>query len=123
MSTYSANQEIKDLLWGTPMPIAARINAEMVLVRIKGSCSLIVNDAGLLQEKLPDLKSLASQVRSTLALAATDAIAEISRTISSFEQLEKLPDFSMLLKTKAMDELSGFGLKLGDLDIHSVERA
>lgn len=124
MSTYSTNQEIKDLLWGTPMPIAARINAETVLIRIKGSCSLVVNDADLLQEKLPDLKSLASQVRSTLVLAATDAVAEISPTISNFEQLEKFkPEFSMPLKTKAMGELSGFGLKLEDLDIHSIERA
>ena len=124
MSTYSTNQEIKDLLWGTPMPIAARINGEMIMIHLKGSCSLIVNDADLLQEKLPDLKAMASQVRSTLVLAATDAVAEMSRTIPNFEQIKKLnPEFSMLLKTKAMDQLSGFGLKLKDLDIHSIERA
>lgn len=124
MSAYSNDQEITDLLWGTPMPIAVRLNSEMVLLHIKGSCSLIVNDANLLQEKLPDLKALASQVRSTLVLAATDAVAEISRKSSNIEQLKNLKsEFSMLLKMKAVDGLSGFGLGIGNLDVQSMEQA
>ena len=124
MNTYLPMQEIKDLLWGTPMPIAVVLNSEMVMIHIKGSCSLIVTDAELLQEKLPDTEMLASHVRSTLVLAATDAIADMSKKVTSVEQLVKLqPEFSMLLKIKSTDGLGGFGLKIDELDIHSIRQA
>ena len=124
MNTYLPMQEIKDLLWGTPMPIAVVLNSEMVMIHIKGSCSLIVTDVELLQEKLPDTEMLASHVRSTLVLAATDAIADMSKKVTSVEQLVKLqPEFSMLLKIKSTDGLGGFGLKIDELDIHSIRQA
>lgn len=122
MSTYSVNQEIKDLLWGTPMPIIARLNSGTVLIKIKGACSLIVGDADLLQEKLPDASELASRVRSTLVMAATDAVGGMSKRISSVEQLVNFaPEFTHLIKIKAMDGLAGYGLKIKELQIHGIE--
>lgn len=122
MSAYSVNQEIKELLWGTPMPIIANLNSNTVMLHIKGSCSLIVGDADLLQEKLPDTDNLVTQVRSTLVLAAVEAITNMGKRVSSIEQLTKFaPEFSQLIKMKAMDGLAGFGLKIKQLDIHAVE--
>lgn len=122
MSIYSVNQEIKDLLWGTPMPIIAKLKTNTVLIHMKGSCSLTVGDAGLLQEKLPDTDKLVTQVRSTLALAAVEAVANMGKRVSSIEQLTKFaPEFSQLIKMKAIDGLAGFGLKIKELDIHAIE--
>jgi len=122
MSGYSINQEIKDLLWGTPMPIMTRLNSKTVMIRIKGACSLIVTDADLLQEKLPDINNLARQARDTLIIAATDAVIQISNKISSVEQLVKLtPEFSQLMKMKAMDGFARLGLKIKELEIHAIE--
>lgn len=124
MNIYSMDQEIKDLLWGTPMPITVMLNSDMTLIHIKGSCSLIVTDAALAQEKMPDSKALASQARSALAFAATEAMMDMSKKVTSFEQLVTFkPEFSTMLKIKAMNGLSGLGLKIAELEIHSIERA
>lgn len=124
MSIYTVNQEIKDLLWGTPMPIAVNINSEMVLVHVKGACSLIVHDAEPLQEKLADSRALEAQVRSALILAATDALAQIRQKISNADQLVKFsPELAMLVKIKAGDGLAAFGLKISSLEIHAIQRA
>jgi membrane protease subunit (stomatin/prohibitin family) len=123
MTTYTIDQEIKDVLWGTPMPIAVNIDSEMVLIHVKGACSLVVKDADLLQEKLPDSRSLASHVRSTLVMAATDAVGQMRQKISSVEQLVKFtPEFSMLLKVKAAEGMAAVGLKISELEIHSIQR-
>jgi len=122
MSAYSVNQEIKDLLWGTPMPIVAQFDSKWVTIHVKGSCSLIVTDADLLHEKLPDANDLARQARTTLIGAAIEAVIQISKKISSIEHLVKLtPEFSQLLKMKAMDGFAGFGLKIKELEIHAIE--
>jgi len=122
MSTYSVNQEFKDLLWGTPSPIIARLNSGIAMIKIKGACSLIVGDADLLQEKLPDVREMTSHVRSTLVMAATDAVAEMGQRVSSVEQLASFtPEFTNLMKIKAMDGLAGYGLNLKELQIHGIE--
>gem|GEM_PF-1216648 len=122
MNACSENQEIKDLLWGTPMPIIAKLNSKTVMIRMKGSCSLIVTNVDLLQEKLPNASDLAPQARATLISAAIDAVIQISNKISSVEQLAKLtPKFSQLLKMKAMDGFAGLGLKIKELEIHAIE--
>jgi len=122
MNAYSINQEINDLLWGTPMPIIAKLKTKTVMIRMKGSCSLIVRDVDLLQEKLPDTDNLIGQVRTTLIDAAINSVIETSERFSGVEQLVKsAPEFSQLIRMKAMDKLAGYGLKVKELEIHAIE--
>jgi hypothetical protein len=126
MSAYSVNLEIKDLLWGTPMPITTRLQMKWVTVLLKGSCSLIVADTALFREKLPDTDAMARSVRRILVNAAGDIVChntEISSRFSNVEQLaaEFAPELSNLIKIKAADELAGFGLKIRELEIHGIE--
>lgn len=123
MNVYTVNQEIKGLLWGTPMPIAVNINSEMILLQVKGACTLVVKDPDLLQEKLPDSRALAVQVRNAMTTAAVDALGQMRQKISNVEQIVKFtPEFSMLLKIKAAEGLAAFGLAIRESEIHSIQR-
>jgi membrane protease subunit (stomatin/prohibitin family) len=71
-STYSALQEFNDLLWATSMPITVMLGGQLVKVRVRGICSVVVVDIALLQEKIPEAGALPGQVRAILANMVTD---------------------------------------------------
>ncbi len=54
MNATLPNQEFKDLRWGTSMPIALKTGSQIVQVRARGLCSLIVVDPQRPQEQVPD---------------------------------------------------------------------
>jgi len=122
MNTYHEHQEFNDLLWGTPAPIMTMVNSQLVQLRARGSCSLIVNDASLLQEKMPDSNSLTPQVRSALANAVTDVIAQFSRQASSVTQLISMKDeITKALQTKIEPVFNEMGLSIMKLEIQAIE--
>src|SRR5512134_2746284 len=87
MDTYDAEQEYKDLRWGTMTPIAVRVGSRIVQLRARGTCSVRVRDVQALQEQIPDPASLPGFVRNVLAGTLADVLAELSLTASDTAQL------------------------------------
>lgn len=122
MNTYQDIQEFNDLLWGTPAPIMTMVNSQLVQLRARGSCSLTVKDASLLQEKVPDSNSLTPQVRSLLANAVTDIIAQVSQQAPNTTQLISMKDeITSALQSKIEPAFNEMGLSIKKLEIQAIE--
>ncbi len=122
MSIYFTLQEFKDMLWTTPVPILVRVGQEPVQVRLRGQCSVVVRDADLLQEKMPDAEALTKQVRRVLAGEVIDILIETGRSVSSVAQLAALREqIARELELKAEPVFTLLGLKLTQLEIHAME--
>jgi membrane protease subunit (stomatin/prohibitin family) len=122
MSAYIHLQEFSDLLWGTPAPIMAMINSQMVRLNVKGACSVVIEDVNKIEEKAPDPKKLLTQVRSILANGAIDTIIEFSRKITGVAELGAMSGkISESLQAKVSGPFSELGLRISLLEIQSIE--
>ena len=122
MNTYFAFQEFNDMLWATPAPILVRVGLEPVQVRLRGKCSVVVRDADLLQEKIPDDGALVKQVRRVLAGEVIDILVETGRSVPDVPQLAALNEkIAGELELKAEPVFTLLGLKLTQLEIHALE--
>lgn len=122
MSTYFAGQEFNDVLWATPTPIMVMINSQPVRVRVRGICSAVVVDAGLLQEKMPDSTALTPQLRSALANGVADTIGQPARTAASVTELAARRDKIVSALQLNVDPIfKALGLKIKRLEIQAVE--
>jgi hypothetical protein len=122
--TVNKPPEIWDIPWSSGMPVIVRLGGEIVPLRIRGSCSIQICDAGLFKDKIGDTADLAPQTRLVLARKASDLLGEVSRSKSSFEELlSLLRTLEVQLKARSEPEFGGVGLVIQRVVIQAIEKA
>jgi membrane protease subunit (stomatin/prohibitin family) len=122
MDTYNINQEIKDLRWGTRMPVALMIGSDFFEVRARGTISLVVKDVQRLQAKVPDASDLTAYLGSLLAMAITDLIGGLSAQVSTLAQLTTPSEStSHTFQAQLEPKLDELGLRIQTLKIEAIE--
>jgi len=123
MSSYAINQTFKDVPWGTPMPIAARLGGNMTMLRMRGLCTLVVTDAALLEQNQADPGAIPALVRSTLVNKVTDLIGAHSSSTGSVQELAaKKTELSAALLAEADPAFKQVGLSVQALEIQAIEQ-
>ncbi len=123
MSLYTVNQVFKDVLWGTPMPVTARLDGNFTQLIFKGACTLVVTDALLLEKNLSQSESLINVIRRIMVSSLIEAVIALTDVKSFDELVSKKDELATAQKMEANQALSQIGMSVEKIEFHAIELA
>ena len=116
-------QEFDNILWGTTTPVLLTLGSRNAQIRVRGSCSVAVNNPQLFAQMLGDSSRMATQVKAIIVNKVTDALFEVSlgktELIDIISSSDEMAD---MVKAIAEPAMNGVGLTLKQFEIQAIER-
>lgn len=122
MVSYQKSQALEPIFWGTLSPVMLMLAGNVVQVRVRGNCSLVVIDPDNAEQSLPDPETITGTMRMLLANAAGEGLYTLSSSAKDANELSKLNNgLAVEIKQRVEKEIVGYGLGIQSIIVETIE--
>ena len=118
----STSLEIKDIFWGTPMPILIMLGSQITELRARGKYSVRITDPTLFSQQVGTPEDFSNQFRYVVVKHVTDVFGEVSGSVSDLGALQaQSVELAGKVQSKLESELNTRGMSLSTFSFDAIE--